>query len=185
LSAKGSIDERTLTATLVFNADMGNYSSALGAAERLSNGNYYFTSGREPHESIEVLPDGTQVYVLQLGTTLYRSFRVRTLYAGVNDHVHDGGGAPRPAAHHGVDGLWAAVGAALPSSPDPLIRPTAPFASMSLPAPLPLLTRNPPISIEPASQDWPAVAAAARDAWHASLRKPLWHDPLGDDLAGS
>src|SRR5882724_800121 len=66
-----TLDERAMTATLVVNADLGSYSSALGAAERLSNGNYSFTSGRPGQapnlfgQSIEVSPDGNKGYVLQ------------------------------------------------------------------------------------------------------------------------
>ncbi len=122
-----TIDERTMTATLEFNADLGNYSSALGAAERLSNGNYSFTSGREPRESIEVRPDGSQAYVYQLGITLYRSFRVRTLYAGVTDHLDDSGESPRLGNDNGGDGFWAAV-AAPPVSSDPLMAESTPPA---------------------------------------------------------
>ena len=66
------LDEQNMTATLVVNADMGNYSSFLGSAEMLSNGDLAFTSGglgpgnNPAGQSIEVLPDGTRVYVLQM-----------------------------------------------------------------------------------------------------------------------
>jgi hypothetical protein len=91
------IDEQTMTATLVFNADLGNYSDALGAAQRLSNGDYSFDSGRQgvaPHQigqAIEVRPDGSKAYVLQVNTTLYRAFRIRTLYAGISDQLAGSG----------------------------------------------------------------------------------------------
>ena len=39
------LNEQNMTATLVVNADMGNYSSFLGSSELLSNGNLAFTSG--------------------------------------------------------------------------------------------------------------------------------------------
>ena len=39
------LNEQTMTATLVVNADLGNYSSALGSAQMLPNGNLDFTSG--------------------------------------------------------------------------------------------------------------------------------------------
>ena len=39
------LNEQTMTATLVVNADLGNYSPALGAAQLLPNGNLDFTSG--------------------------------------------------------------------------------------------------------------------------------------------
>jgi hypothetical protein len=115
-----TLDESTQTATLAFNVDLGNYSDRVGSAQALSNGNYCFTSGFvAPNfvgQSIEVLPDGTQTYVLQLSVSLYRSFRVSTLYAGVTDQVDDGGGPPRPGGHTG-DGLGAAVATAQPASP--------------------------------------------------------------------
>ena len=63
------LDEQNMTATLVVNADMGNYSSFLGSAELLSNGDLAFTSGglgpgsNPAGQSIEVLPNGTRVYV--------------------------------------------------------------------------------------------------------------------------
>src|SRR5262249_24845970 len=38
------LNEQTMQATLVVNADLGNYSSALGAAQMLPNGNLDFTS---------------------------------------------------------------------------------------------------------------------------------------------
>jgi hypothetical protein len=92
-----TLDEEAMTATLVLNADMGNYSDRVGSAQRLSNGNYSFTSGAigaPPFvgQSIEVLPDGSKSYVLQVGRGLYRSYRTRTLYERVDDAL---AGAPR------------------------------------------------------------------------------------------
>jgi len=92
-----TLDEQAMTATLVLNADMGTYSDRVGSAERLSNGNYSFTSGAigaPPFvgQSVEVLPDGTKSYVLQVGRGLYRSYRTRTLYEGIDDAL---AGAPR------------------------------------------------------------------------------------------
>jgi hypothetical protein len=93
-----ALDEQTMTATLAFNGDLGNYSMALGAAERLSNGNYSFTAGfqgQAPNifgQSIEVRPDGSKAYVLRVNRMEYRSYRTRTLYEGVDDAL---AGAPR------------------------------------------------------------------------------------------
>jgi hypothetical protein len=94
-----TLDEQTMTATLVVNADLGSYSGALGAAERLSNGDYYFTLGengpeppRPPAQGIEVSPDGAKVYDLMANRPEYRTFRVRTLYEGVDDAL---AGAPQ------------------------------------------------------------------------------------------
>ncbi|HEV3257550.1 MAG TPA: aryl-sulfate sulfotransferase [Gemmataceae bacterium] len=92
------LDEKTMTATLVLNADLGNYSPALGAAQRLSNGDFSFTSGRQGQpanpfgQSIEVRPDGSKAYVLEIDRYEFRSFRVRTLYEGVDDAL---AGAPQ------------------------------------------------------------------------------------------
>ncbi len=94
-----TLDEQTMTATLVVNADLGSYAGALGAAERLSNGDYSFTLGtngpeppRPPAHTVEVRPDGTKVYDLMANTPEYRSFRMRTLYEGVDDAL---AGAPQ------------------------------------------------------------------------------------------
>jgi hypothetical protein len=91
------LDERTMTATLVVNVDLGNYSPMFGAAQRLSNGDYAFTSGAQGQapklfgQAIEVQPDGSTAYVLQLSKPEYRSFRIRTLYEGISDQL---AGAP-------------------------------------------------------------------------------------------
>jgi arylsulfate sulfotransferase len=93
------IDEQTMTATLVLNADLGSWAGAVGSAQRLSNGNYAFMLGingaeppRPPAHLIEVTPDGTKVFDLLVNKTEYRSYRVRTLYEGVSDAL---AGAPR------------------------------------------------------------------------------------------
>ncbi|MBS0431905.1 MAG: aryl-sulfate sulfotransferase [Proteobacteria bacterium] len=80
------IDENSLTATLLVNSDLGVYSSALGSAQLLSNGNYHFLSGHIDSgppfsQSIEVLPDGTINSRLQAAPPAYRSFRMPSLYA--------------------------------------------------------------------------------------------------------
>src|SRR5207247_9169984 len=69
----------------------------------VANGNYSFTSGalgqgpapRQFGRVIEVLPDGTKTYVLEsdpVGVLVYRSYRTRTLYEGIDDAL---AGAPR------------------------------------------------------------------------------------------
>src|SRR5262249_5502685 len=93
-----TLDEASMTATPVLNADLGNYSFRLGSAQRLSNGNYSFMSGSQgpvPNDigqSIEVRPDGTPSYVLEFASPEYRSYRLRTLYEGTDDAL---AGAPR------------------------------------------------------------------------------------------
>jgi arylsulfate sulfotransferase len=81
------LNEQNRTATLVVNADMGNYSLFLGSAELLSNGDLAFTSGgfeigsQPTGQSIEVLPDGTIIYVMQINEYEYMSYFESTLYS--------------------------------------------------------------------------------------------------------
>jgi hypothetical protein len=81
------LNERNKTATLVVNADLGNYSSFLGSSEMLPNGDLAFTSGGlTPNhipagQSIEVLPNGTRIYVQQMSEFEYRSYFESTLYS--------------------------------------------------------------------------------------------------------
>ena len=87
------LNEQTMQATLVVNADLGNYSSALGGAQMLPNGNLDFTSGFQgaaPNnfgQSIEVLPNGTQTYVQKMTGLEYRSYFMSTLYGPFVDAV--------------------------------------------------------------------------------------------------
>jgi arylsulfate sulfotransferase len=84
-----TIDEKNMTASPVLNVDLGNFSDSQGSAETLPNGNFVFTSGSQGPpaaifgQSIEVLPDGTKVYVLEAGAREYRSYRMRGLYRGI------------------------------------------------------------------------------------------------------
>src|SRR5262245_41452896 len=97
-----TLDETSMTATLVLNVDLGNYSFRLGSAQRLSNGNYSFMSGSQGEvpppsqfaQTIEVLPNGTPSYVLEFVSLEYRSYRTRTLYEGTDDAL---AGEPRKA----------------------------------------------------------------------------------------
>jgi hypothetical protein len=93
-----TLDEQAMTATLAVNADLGSYAGLLGAAQRLSNGNYSFMLGANgpeppvpPARTVEVTPDGTRVYALAVNKVAYRSFRTRTLYEGTGDEL---AGAP-------------------------------------------------------------------------------------------
>jgi hypothetical protein len=95
-----TLDETNMTATPVLNADLGSYSIALGAAQRLSNGNYSFTVGtggpfvpiRPPAHTIEVTPTGIKTYEMLANTPEYRTYRMRTLYEGNDDAL---AGAPQ------------------------------------------------------------------------------------------
>src|SRR5262249_2559278 len=86
------LDEQNMTATLVVNADMGNYSDFLGSSQMLPNGNLAFTSGglstsgKPGGQSIEVLPDGTRIFVQQMSIFEYRPwFRGRLHSRGLFD----------------------------------------------------------------------------------------------------
>ena len=90
------LNEQTMQATLVVNADLGNYSPALGSAQRLPNGNFAFTSGDQGPLSnafgqlIEVLPNGTKTYVQQTSGLQYRSYLTNTLYGPSTNLVDPG-----------------------------------------------------------------------------------------------
>jgi hypothetical protein len=127
------LDEQTMTATLLVNIDLGNYSSALGAAQRLSNGNFSFTSGfqgQPPNQfgqTIEVLPDGTKAYVLEVNKIEFRSYRMRTLYGGVSDAQDP---QPEPGlAETSAGELADTASAIVPVSPDSATLATETFVS--------------------------------------------------------
>ncbi len=81
------LDEKAKTAELVYNADLGVYSFAVGSAQRLANGGYSFEAGilnpQSPFSrAIETAADGKVVYVQQLdGAIEYRSYRIADLYS--------------------------------------------------------------------------------------------------------
>ena len=80
------IDEQTKTATLVFNADLGVYSLAVGSTERLSNGNYWFDAGFLPDASgicNEVDSNGRSLFSVRTAAPVYRSYRLANLYSPV------------------------------------------------------------------------------------------------------
>jgi len=83
------LDEKHRTAHLVLNADLGVFSSALGAAQKLEDGTYHFDAGfvSEPSGafnseglSIQVDAAGNVVSTVKLLAPVYRSFRVGDLY---------------------------------------------------------------------------------------------------------
>jgi len=84
-----TINEKAMMATQKLNVDLGNFSGALGSAERLPNGNFVFTSGflgtdtSPKGMSMEVSGDGTREYMMQSGALEYRSYRMGDLYGGI------------------------------------------------------------------------------------------------------
>jgi arylsulfate sulfotransferase len=80
------LDEKTRVATLVVNADLGNYAPYTGSAQMLPNGNLDFDSPLA-RQTIEVLPDGRTTYVLRMNMdgVQYRSYIYATLYGDAAD----------------------------------------------------------------------------------------------------
>jgi arylsulfate sulfotransferase len=84
------VDEINKVSSLALNFDMGAYSTALGSARLLSNGNYHFLSGclgcttaTGPYadQSVEVITgSGTRNYTITWALQAYRSFRLKDLY---------------------------------------------------------------------------------------------------------
>ena len=80
------LDERNNTAELIYNADLGEFSFAVGAAQPLKSGGYSFQLGFLNPASVytravETSADGKVVYAQGLdGLVEYRSFRVADLY---------------------------------------------------------------------------------------------------------
>jgi arylsulfate sulfotransferase len=77
------IDEQGRTANLVLNANMGSFSVALGAGQKLPNGDYHFDNGYLSNGAYanEFSPDGKLVYSLHAQAAEYRSFRMPDLYS--------------------------------------------------------------------------------------------------------
>ncbi len=77
------LDEKNRTAELLYNVDLGIYSFALGAAQRLADGNYHFDMGYLSDGtsiSREIDRSGQTVYEIHIGSPNYRSFRMRDIY---------------------------------------------------------------------------------------------------------
>ena len=77
------LDEAQRLATVILSAELGDYSAALGSAQRLPDGNYHFNVGfiqRGSSKSVEVDSSANMVYAVALDAPLYRSFRMGDLY---------------------------------------------------------------------------------------------------------
>jgi arylsulfate sulfotransferase len=79
------VNQSTMTAGLILNQQLGVYSVALGSAQLLPNGNYWFDAGwthPQPsnQESLEITPSGSVAYEIQGSSTSYRSWRMPDLY---------------------------------------------------------------------------------------------------------
>jgi arylsulfate sulfotransferase len=81
------LDEVNRVATPTLNVDLGEYSYALGSAQKLTNGDYHFDAGYintdnlgNRSQSIEVDASGKTIYRMQIAGPAYRTFRMRDLY---------------------------------------------------------------------------------------------------------
>ncbi len=78
------LDEINYTATPLVNANLGDYSMALGSAQLLPDGNYHFHLGYIPTNNstriVEVDQSGSIVYDMSIVELQYRSFRMQDLY---------------------------------------------------------------------------------------------------------
>ena len=77
------LDERNRVANLILNADLGQYSPALGSAQKLPDGNFHFNLGLLPNGTsigAEVDASGKTVYELGVAAPAYRSFRMPDIY---------------------------------------------------------------------------------------------------------
>ncbi len=81
------LDEDKLTATLIYNADLGGYTMCCGSAQILKSGAYSSEAGwidpTSPHGRItETDRDGKTVFAMEVeGVIVYRSFRVDDMYS--------------------------------------------------------------------------------------------------------
>jgi hypothetical protein len=74
-----ALDTQHHVATLVLNADLGTFRQALGSAQKLPNGNFFFGGGFPSSRDTEVRPDGTRVYELITAGAEYRAYRLTAL----------------------------------------------------------------------------------------------------------
>ncbi len=80
------VDEPNRVVIQFLNASLGKYAFALGSAQMLSNGGYFFDLGwrndRPTPSSLQIETDplGNQTYVLDVPFAIYRSFRLTDLY---------------------------------------------------------------------------------------------------------
>ena len=79
------LDEVNHTATPLVNANLGDFSIALGSAQALPDGNYHFHLGYIPTNNstriVEVDHTGNIVYDMSIVELQYRSFRMQDLYS--------------------------------------------------------------------------------------------------------
>jgi arylsulfate sulfotransferase len=76
------VDETNHTVSILISADLGVFSAAVGSAQKLSNGDYWFGSlWLNDPQSVEVNPSGAIVGHLEKAQPTYRTFRLRDMYS--------------------------------------------------------------------------------------------------------
>lgn len=86
------IDEVAMTAERVFNRDLGAYAYAVGSAQQLLNGNYWFDSGflgsfADPSASLlETDPSGSSRFQIDVDSFQYRAYRLIDFYTAPSVH---------------------------------------------------------------------------------------------------
>ncbi|MGH2389177.1 MAG: aryl-sulfate sulfotransferase, partial [Chloroflexota bacterium] len=74
------IDDQHDSASLLLNVNLESFWQALGSAQKLANGDFFFAGGyAPPSRAIEFRPDGTKVFELDTGLAEYRAYRVGVL----------------------------------------------------------------------------------------------------------
>lgn len=82
-----NVDETNRVVSLALNSDLGVYSSALGSAQPLSNGNWMFQPGEiaagnySVDQCVETDQYGTVLYRYQVNSTSYRTWRLMDFYS--------------------------------------------------------------------------------------------------------
>ena len=81
-----SVDELNRTVSFVLNADLGVFTPAVGSAQPLLNGNWFFDCGQlslstTQSKHIEVTGQGSFAFKEQIQANIYRSWRMTDLYS--------------------------------------------------------------------------------------------------------
>ena len=77
------LDEGSMVATPIYSFDLGDYSYALGTAQKLDSGNFFFDNGFLPGSSgtsTEISPSGQAVFAIKGSAPEYRTFRLKDIY---------------------------------------------------------------------------------------------------------
>ncbi len=73
------LDERHHMATDLLDVGLGTFRQALGSAQRLANGNYFFAGGYPVSRESEFSPAGKLIYELDAAGAEYRDYRLAAL----------------------------------------------------------------------------------------------------------